>query len=252
MNHHLILPGNPLKQWKASLTVPIVSILLLFSSCSQKEHFEGTVLHGKITNYTGGKLTLKALNGFERNIPVDNQGRVKDSFLVDEGLYYLSFSGNFPFVYVTKGSKIEFSVDAKYFDESMVFSGDYADLNNYYLDKMERETGFKVNGKEHYGLDGTGFLDLVNTFQKEQLGRLDRLTDLPEGVKNWKTGPLPITSSLSSIAIGNITPMDLSVMGTALNRPLRRNLGNWTMNGQMIFSIPLITTRSFLSSSWPM
>ncbi|HQZ23794.1 MAG TPA: TlpA disulfide reductase family protein [Flavobacterium sp.] len=77
----------------------------------------------KILNRNDGKLVKK--------MEVNKKGLFKDSFAVEEGMYMLFDGVEYTKLFLKNGYNLKLKMDAKNFDESIVYSGVGADENNY-------------------------------------------------------------------------------------------------------------------------
>ncbi len=87
-------------------------------------------LHAKIDNRNGDKITVQGKN-FKHEIKADAKGEFRDSFEVSKGFYQIFDGAEFAQVYLVPGYDLTLVMDAKYFDESIVWSGKGADENNF-------------------------------------------------------------------------------------------------------------------------
>ena len=114
-----------------NLAILIVSIFFIISCADKVEEQKMVSISGTITNpkgetitFTHGELqvvdTLNELGAFASKIDLTKAGRIR--FKHGDEIGYL---------YAHPGDEISFSLDTDLFDETLVFQGDAADVNNY-------------------------------------------------------------------------------------------------------------------------
>ncbi|WP_258099763.1 TlpA family protein disulfide reductase [Marinoscillum pacificum] len=114
-----------------NLAILIVSIFFIISCADKVEEQKMVSISGTITNpkgetitFTHGELqvvdTLNELGAFTSKIDLTKAGRIR--FKHGDEIGYL---------YAHPGDEISFTLDTDLFDETLVFQGDAADVNNY-------------------------------------------------------------------------------------------------------------------------
>lgn len=101
----------------------------------------------EIANRNGD--TIKILNrnsGKEvKKIGINKQGFFKDSFPVEEGIYMLFDGKEYTQMYLKNSYNLKLKMDAKNFDESIVYSGVGSNENNYLAQNSVLESKYDYN-----------------------------------------------------------------------------------------------------------
>ncbi len=87
-------------------------------------------LHAKIENRNGDVITVQGKN-FKHEIKADAKGEFKDTFEITKGFYDIFDGVEYAQAYLAPGFDLTLKMDAKQFDESIVWSGKGADENNF-------------------------------------------------------------------------------------------------------------------------
>lgn len=162
----------------------VIMVLILFSSCkNESENKEYTILSGKIKNTTAKELIIKSIDGFSKNIKIDKNGSFLDTLQVESGVFALSTGYNYTSLYFKKGDKMTLMIDDKNADSTFVFSGDQADLNNYYVNKAKIEKDFSGKSSDFLALDEALFEVEMNKHQKELEQNLQAYKNISEDLK---------------------------------------------------------------------
>lgn len=114
----------------------VICLLVLNYGCSEGESKpESTFFAGEIVNPTAPHVVL-----FKGEEPVDTaflDEKNRFSFQLEsleEGLYNFNHHPEFQYVYLEKGDSMQIRLNTVAFDESLVFSGEGEDINNFLID----------------------------------------------------------------------------------------------------------------------
>jgi thiol-disulfide isomerase/thioredoxin len=91
---------------------------------------------GKIANRNGDVLFIREKSKVLKEIQLSKDGTFKDSFEIKEGMYEMFDGVEFTEVYLKNGYDLELNMDAKKFDESIVYKGNGSVENNYLAHKL--------------------------------------------------------------------------------------------------------------------
>ncbi|WP_425075161.1 TlpA family protein disulfide reductase [Psychroserpens sp. S379A] len=130
-------------------------------------------LNGKILNPHESK-TLKVFQGkeFEKVITINEDGTFSDTLKVAEGDYSIKHGDEFGSIYLKNGYESSIETDYNDFDNTLVYKGDGADINNYVI--------------QSYLLSNTYFTDdLFANPNEEHLNKA--ISDYKTGFKNLET-----------------------------------------------------------------
>ncbi|MBA4319174.1 MAG: hypothetical protein C0412_12305, partial [Flavobacterium sp.] len=109
------------------IAVVLMSSLSIFAQ--NKEHM---VFQAEIANRFGDVVSFfNAKNKLIKTIQVNKNGVFKDTMNVPTGRYAFSDGNEFTIVYLKNGFDLKMKMDAKMFDESIVYTGKGANENNF-------------------------------------------------------------------------------------------------------------------------
>lgn len=146
------------------LSLLLITILLF--SCNQKEKLNYSILTGTIENNTAETVLVRG-SGFESRIPIDDKGSFSDTlFLKNDGLYDLIIGRERTGVYLEKGKNMTVSLNVDQFDETLNYSGDLGDINNYLVQKFLWNEQ-KLDYKELFSLDEEEFHKKLDWYQSK-------------------------------------------------------------------------------------
>jgi len=162
----------------------IITISLLLFSCKKDVPANYVLLSGNISNTNGGELGISSLNGFSKIINVKQDGVFSDTLFINKnGLYNLRFE-NIRFTpYLSKGATLQFDVDVKQPTTTFKLSGDFTELNNYFLYKSGKEMDFMKSRDLNYNVEEQIFEAKIKDFQKDLETRLEAVVNIPEEIK---------------------------------------------------------------------
>lgn len=104
---------------KKIITGVIVGMLSI-SAFAQKNYM---TFEAKIDNKNGDKLYILGPKKFKKEFNVDKNGVFKDTLKVTEGMYRLSDGAENTTLFLRNGMDLKLKMDAKEFDETIVYSG---------------------------------------------------------------------------------------------------------------------------------
>jgi len=169
---------------KYSVVVLGLVALSVLWSCKKEEPANYVILSGNITNTNGGELEISSINGFSKTINVMDTGEFVDTLYVPENaLYSIRFEDGRIAPYLAKGATIHFDVDAKKFFETLKFSGDHTELNNYFAYKAKKEFDFMMNREASYNVEEAAFETKIKAFQNDLEKNLEAVKEIPEDLK---------------------------------------------------------------------
>lgn len=169
--------------------IPFIAIIVVVACQSNPKDY--ATLSGKITHVNNeDKITILNRFGYKKVIPINEDGTFKDTLKVEEGKYFFTSSGNeYVPVFLKNDTEISIAFDTENFYETLEFTGDVANKNNFYvlnillwqkyltqdlMSKTETEfdnifASFKIEyaelKKAHKDLDSTFFKDIDSEFE---------------------------------------------------------------------------------------
>ena len=146
---------------KLSLLIVVLSIV----ACHQEKKPDYSVINGTVENNTAETALVRG-NDFEAQISINEKGAFTDTLhLKSDGFYELYVGRERTEVYLEKGKSLSVSLNADEFDESLKYSGDLANVNNFLAAKYLWGEQ-KMDNKEVFSLDENKFKQRLTQNQK--------------------------------------------------------------------------------------
>ncbi|WP_103863646.1 TlpA disulfide reductase family protein [Aquimarina sp. I32.4] len=147
-----------------------LSSILIIAACnkeSKKEKVDYTLFSGKIKNTTAPEIIVFGnVNNFKKAIPINEDGTFSDTLKIEsKGIYSFMIGRERSNMYLDKGDQLELSIDPNQFDESIVYTGNAADVNNYLAKKALLEESFfsdQNSYKELFSNEANTFKNLIS------------------------------------------------------------------------------------------
>ena len=163
--------------------------VLVLAGCSQKEEKSPKVFFaGEIVNPRSTVVVLHKGNKVIDTVALDKNNRFTFQFdSIAEGLYYFEHAPELQYVYLKKGDSIQIRLNTISFDESLVFSGEGAEINNFLLDLfLANEEEEKRIRSTYFKMEPDEFNTQIEALHAEKLSNLTELnkeTELSKGEK---------------------------------------------------------------------
>lgn len=161
----------------------LIFFLFVLASCGNgKKNSYTTYFAGEIVNPTSEYVVL-----FNGDVAIDSaklNNRNRFSFSLDsinEGLYHFNHEPELQYVYLERGDSLVIRLNTLYFDESLIFSGNGEEINNFLLEcflEHEEETAiirslYRLEGREfERNIDSLMDTGLTTLTQLKQEGTL--------------------------------------------------------------------------------
>lgn len=119
---------------------------------SKAEDASYVLFSGKISNTIENEISVYGnSNNFNKIIPIHPDGTFSDTLRIeDNGSYSFIIGQEQSNMYLKKGDELELSIDTQRFDESIVYKGNAADVNNYLAEIfLVKESFIKDGPKGH-------------------------------------------------------------------------------------------------------
>ncbi len=116
-------------------TFLLLLVIALFS-CKKETTKSFATFSGKITNHLGKDGVIRARD-FKKEIKISADGTFSDTLHIgNEGAMYSFSDGNeFTTIYLKNGDNVHLTLDTKMFDETIKYTGDGAENNNFFAQK---------------------------------------------------------------------------------------------------------------------
>ncbi len=178
------------------LTLLFITTILLFYSCnnnSSNSTNESLVFSGKIEIPNSNKLNILDINqDVVKSIILDEDGTFSDTLNLKEGFYSLFDGKESTTIYLKPKFNLNLTLNTKKFDESIKYSGEGANENNYLAQKaLLRESFGQLNYYSYYAkLTEKEFLKVIDSLYNVEKTFLEKAEGLNENFKNLEAKSL--------------------------------------------------------------
>ncbi|MEX0313552.1 MAG: TlpA family protein disulfide reductase, partial [Allomuricauda sp.] len=166
-------------------TLSILTLLLIISCSNQKAEKDFAIISGKVMDSETKSVTLISINGeFSKDIPVNENGTFSDTLRsIPKMPYRLTDGINHIVMYLENGYHTQLHYDPKDFKSTIIFKGDGAPINRYYIEKQNTYSQVAGNNfEEFYAMNESDFikkLDEMNMAIKNLIASTD---SIPENI----------------------------------------------------------------------
>lgn len=150
------------------ITTVILVGMLSVSAFAQKKYM---TFEAKIDNKNGDKLYILGPKKYKKEFVLNKSGVFTDTLNVAEGMYRLSDGVENTSLFLKNGMDLKLKMNAKEFDESIVYSGKGAKENNFLAQTALYEENY--NYPEMLKADETTFEKLAINKKNEDMKRLE-------------------------------------------------------------------------------
>lgn len=152
----------------------LITLLLLtvVSTYGQKAE-EKLSFTAKIENRNSDSIVIRS-RSFSKTIKIDKKGEFKDSFEVAEGFYRFSDGTESSNLYLKNGYDLNLKMNAKEFDESIVFTGKGSKENNYLAQKALIDEQFEMELEALLDQDEATFKKALEVKKGNDLAALEK------------------------------------------------------------------------------
>lgn len=151
-------------------------LALLAVACKKEEKPLYSVLNGTVENNTAQTVFVRG-NDFEKRTQIGENGAFTDTLDIDkDGFYEMYVGRERTEIYLEKGKNLSVTLDANAFDETLTYTGDLGNINNFLAQKYlwnEQHLDYK----ELFSKDEASFVAQLNTNQ-EQIDSLYRANNI--------------------------------------------------------------------------
>lgn len=152
--------------------------MLSFSAFAQKNY---VTFEAKIDNKNGDKLYILGPRKYKKEFSLNQSGVFKDTLKIIEGMYRLDDGVEGSTIFLKPGMDLKLKMNAKEFDESIVYTGKGAKENNFLAQNALYEENF--NYPEMLKADEATFADLLKVKTENDYKRLNDAKLEPAFVK---------------------------------------------------------------------
>ena len=127
----------------------------------------------KIENRNSDTLTIYGPNKFKQAIPVNKKGVFEATFEVTDGLHQFSDGSESSMLYLKGGDDLKLTMNAKEFDESIVYSGKGAKESNFLAQKALSDEKFEMELEGLLEKDEATFKAALDAKASEDIAKLE-------------------------------------------------------------------------------
>lgn len=156
----------------------LIGLLLIISCGSIDRSASKVYIGGEIVNPTSEYLVLFKDDKVIDSAQIDHNNRFKIKFNdLEEGLYHFYHEPEFNYIYLQKGDSINMRLNTLAFDESLVFSGKGAEVNNFLVELLLQKEEEELQMNSLYDLNPVAFDHEIKSLRDKKLQMLNNLED---------------------------------------------------------------------------
>lgn len=148
----------------------IIGMVLAASFTSEAQTKNYVSFQAEIANKNGDFISIQDDRKVYKKIQVNKDGVFKDTLHIKKGLYQMFDGVEFTELYLKSGYDLSLKMDAKVFDESIVYSGVGAKENNYLAKATLAESAFEFD--KVLELNDADFNAAIENKSKSDLAKL--------------------------------------------------------------------------------
>lgn len=150
----------------------IITGLLIFSALGVIGQAKNPVkFTAKIANRNSDTLVIKGQNNFRQVIPINKKETFTASFDAPKGFYMFSDGTEGSNLYLKPNSDISLTMDAKQFDETIVYKGKGVEESNFLAQQALKDEKFQ---NEAFTKEATEFATLLEAKMKADVANLEK------------------------------------------------------------------------------
>ncbi len=155
----------------------LLANIILTVSCSTVEKKDYVLFAGEIVNPKSEFVVLLKGTQVIDSAALDASNRFSFKLeSIDDGLYHFNHAQELQYVYLEKGDSLQLRLNTIYFDESLVFSGNNEEVNNFLLELfLSDEEEEKTITKDYYNLEADEFTRIIEQFRNVKLKSLNSI-----------------------------------------------------------------------------
>ncbi len=146
----------------------VLSVVLLVISCKNETPKNYVTLSGKIIHKNSDELQIRnRKNQVIKTISVTEDGTFSDTLKVEKGNYSLSDEHESAGLYLFPNSDLYITLDTEQFDETLKFTGEGNEENNYAIKKYLLQEKIFINPDDLYDQPKTDFTKALDSLKTE-------------------------------------------------------------------------------------
>ncbi len=164
--------------------------IILLTACNQenttkvedKPKMPDTYISGQLENPLSETLYISGGDILEK-IQVNEDGTFSDTLQLETGYYRMRHSKKVFYIYLESGNNLKIAADMETYPESLAFSGDDIENNNYIREKSAKIANVIPPANEFYALEEADFLVKSNEIDSKAKSALESAILSPEFAK---------------------------------------------------------------------
>jgi thiol-disulfide isomerase/thioredoxin len=123
----------------------LITVLLLTIASSYAQKAEDKITFtAKIANRNSDSIVIRSGRNFSKTIKINKKGEFQESFAVTTGLFQLFDGSESTILFLKNGYDLKLTIDAKEFDETVVYTGKGSKENNFLAQKALTDELFEM------------------------------------------------------------------------------------------------------------
>ncbi|NNK73337.1 MAG: TlpA family protein disulfide reductase, partial [Flavobacteriaceae bacterium] len=163
----------------------LLAFIVLLNSCQESPDY--ALLSGNVVNPRTEIITI--LDGREKlqEIVIKEDGSFADTLKVGPGYYRLAHGNESSTMYIAPGYDLYLELNTSEFDESLKYSGDGSEVNNYLAAKYLANEKSVGDIPTHYSLEEKAYSEKVLAMKNENLKSLEEAGVIDENFQSLET-----------------------------------------------------------------
>ena len=162
-------------------TLYIIAIITAFVSCKTAPKKDFVVLKGTVINQRADHFKVNSItSSFNKEIPINEDGTFLDTLRVKEENLMIYDGSNITYAYIEAGNDLSLNYDAEDYKNTIKFTGNGAEINNYLVQKRNRENEILKGSGNVFELNETDFVTKQKEVEAELLKLLGNTQNLPD------------------------------------------------------------------------
>ena len=154
----------------------LLSVILICSCATQEKDHSKVLFAGEIVNPTSDYVILyKGDNALDSVALDDNNRFAIELDSVEEGLHHFYHYPELQYVYLENGDSLQIRLNTIYFDESLVFSGDGEEVNNFLIEMFLTHEKEEEMVYDYYKLEPEDFCKKIDSLSKVKVIQLQEV-----------------------------------------------------------------------------
>ncbi len=177
----------------------VVIALSIFSCTKQEKPIDYAVFSGKILNPDGGKFSIRNSEKEIKEIVINEDGTFSDTLQnIEKGYYTFKYANETASFYLLPGYNLNLSLDPKKFDETIEYTGNGSEENNYLAQKFMNEEGLgKLATYQYLGtLEENKYVQLTDSVKQLELDFLNKQENLDKEFKTLEEASITYKEAL--------------------------------------------------------